>query len=194
MPYRRTVAPAIEPVSVDEAKFQARVDGSVEDGLIQAYIETARDYCEKVQNRAYIEQTWEMVLDSAPGRIITLPQPPLMSVSSIIFTDAEGVQTTVDAGDYLVDVVSQPGRVLLKDGKDWPDIVYPVTGGVKITFKAGYGATAADVPRAVKQAILLLVADWYKNRENTMQSDRQLLLTVPVSVDRLLQLDRCIPV
>ena len=37
--------------------------------------------------------------------------------------------------------------------------------GIEIQFTAGFGAAATDVPAPLRQAILLLVAHWYENRE-----------------------------
>lgn len=195
MPYRRIAGPAVEPVTLEEMKFQARIDGNDEDALVTHYIEAAREYCEKVQGKAYIEQTFEYIMSAEPERIIKMPVSPLRSVESIVFTDEDGTETTVSSADYVVDTYSWPGRILLKDDKEWPDIEYPVFGGVKITFKAGYGTSPEDCPKPVRQAILLLAADWYKNRENTAESNRSTtLLEIPMSVNRLLQLDREIPV
>lgn len=190
MPYRRTISPSVEPVSVNEAKAHLRIDGDDENAYVQALIVAAREYAEPLQGRAYITQTWEMVLDKKPGREIFLPRPPLQSVSSIVFTDKDGVATTVSAADYIVDSVSQPGRVVLKDDKDWPAVELPAIGGVKITFVAGYGANGALVPETIKQAILLMIGHWYSNREEVVLGGYNTPAKIPFAAHSLLQMER----
>lgn len=52
------------------------------------------------------------------------------------------------------------------------------------TFEAGYGTTD-DAPAAIKAGILLIVADLYENRENTIVSDVR-VTQIPIAADRLL--------
>jgi uncharacterized phiE125 gp8 family phage protein len=76
--------PALEPVTLDEAKAQCRVDGSDEDTLITALILAAREYCQDFQNRAYITQVYDLWLDGWPNKgFISIPKPPLQLVSSV---------------------------------------------------------------------------------------------------------------
>jgi len=63
MGLKQTVAPALEPVSLTEAKLHLRIDTTAEDVLISSLIKAARQYCENYQRRAYITQTWELWLD-----------------------------------------------------------------------------------------------------------------------------------
>jgi uncharacterized phiE125 gp8 family phage protein len=39
-----------------------------------------------------------------------------------------------------------------------------VTAGIELDVELGYGATASDVPDALRHAIRMLVAHWYENR------------------------------
>lgn len=164
MTLRLITPPATEPVSSAEAKLHLKVDGSTDDTLIAALITAARILCESFQGRGYITQTWELTLDSFPASPFELPMAPLASVVSIKYKDADGTEYTVDSGDYVLDLSSEPGRVALADGKSWPSVsLYPV-GGVKIRYTVGVAA-AASVPANVKQAILLTIADWYQDRQ-----------------------------
>lgn len=138
--------------------------GSSQDDLIARQIASARRYCESVQNRAYVTQTLELVLDQWPASVSELPRPPLQTVAEITYTDSDGNSGTVDSGDYTVDADGYIGRVALKSGKSWPAVRLKEIGGVRIRFTAGYG-DPGDVPEDVKQAMLLLVGHWYNNRE-----------------------------
>jgi uncharacterized phiE125 gp8 family phage protein len=37
--------------------------------------------------------------------------------------------------------------------------------GIEIAFSAGYGDAGTDVPAPIRQALVLLVAHWFENRE-----------------------------
>lgn len=161
-------APATEPVSVAEAKTHCRVDTSADDTYIGGLITTAREHVEELLGRALITQTWDMVLDAFPSvSEIKLPRPPLVSVTSITYTNSSNVASTFAAANYYVDTYAEPGRVKLMDGKSWPADTLRTLSGVVIRYQAGYGAAAA-VPGWAKQAILLLVGDLYENREDTI--------------------------
>lgn len=177
-----------EPVSLTEAKAHLRVDISTDDTLIQSLIVAAREYCEGFQNRTYISTSKELWLDAFPSKdFIEIPLPPLASISSVKYYDTSNVEATMSSGDYFVDTKSEPGRVCLGYGKSWPSTTLRSYNGVCITFVAGYGATAASTPQKVKQAMLLLIGDYYSTREAGNASKGTI-----EAVERLLWLDRCL--
>ena len=59
--------PSIEPVTLEEAKLQLRVDSDFDDSLICDAIQAAREDCEGETHRAFITQTWQLILDHFPG-------------------------------------------------------------------------------------------------------------------------------
>lgn len=192
--------PVAEPITLDEAKAQCRVDIDDDDTLIAALIVAAREYAEGYQNRRYITQTWELVLDNWPyGSCIEMPLPPLQSVTSVKYKGSSGIELTWAASNYIVDTDSYVGRLVLADDLSWlGDELFPV-GAIRIRFVAGYlpeGNSpdidyAANVPQRVKQAMLLLVGHWYENREAV--NDRS-VQEIPFAVKALLGLDRVVPV
>lgn len=157
--------PQQEPVSLDEAKAHLRVTTTDEDAYIASLTTVAREWCEGFQQRAYITQTHKLTLDRWPrGCAIYLPRPPLQSVTSIVYTDSEGAQYTIEAESYIVDTDAEPGRIVLAYGASWPSVTLRPAAGVEITYVAGYGDASA-VPQKAKQAILLLVGHFYEHRE-----------------------------
>lgn len=164
--WRVTVPPTIEPVTLSEAKAQCRIDGEVDDALLNGKIQAAREYCEGLDWRAYLTQTIELWLTAWPSAIV-LPRPPLQSVTSIKYYDVADVEATFAASNYFVDTVSAPGRVVLKDGKTWPSTVLRTYNAICVTYVAGWTA-AARVPQTIKDAMLLLIGHWYENREATI--------------------------
>jgi uncharacterized phiE125 gp8 family phage protein len=161
-------APATEPVSLDEAREHLRMldDDVFDDVYIGALIKAARRDVEHFLQRALITQTWDLYLDELCGGQIILPYPPLQSVTSLSYkaTDygSTAVYTDWAATNYVVDTVSQPGRIALAYGIIWP-VIYREVQAVKVRFVAGYG-DAESVPEHIKQAILLKIGDLYEHR------------------------------
>lgn len=165
-------APAVEPLFLAEVKNHLRVeeDQLEDDALIVALMETARTYFEGrhgILNQALITQTWEWTLDCFP-RYATMPMrvplPPLQSVSSITYVDTAGDTSTWSASNYRVDTASQPGRITPAYGEIYPS-ARNVTNAITVRFVAGYGSSWNDVPKPLRQAMLMLVAHLYEHRE-----------------------------
>ena len=77
-------APSIEPVSVEELKLFARIDGEDEDSMLAAIIVAVRMATEEYLKRSLITQTVRAAIDFWPdsGKL-ELPKPPLQSVVQI---------------------------------------------------------------------------------------------------------------
>jgi len=182
-------APAAEPVSIDEFKSHGRIDIADEDTLIAAYIKAARRQVEKIARRALVTQTWDLYLDKFPKEsTLKIPRPPLQSVTSIKYYDPDDSESTFPASSYVVDAVTEPGRVVLKSGETWPSDTLRVVNGMIVRFVAGFGLVA-DVPDEYKQAIKLLVSHWYENRE-PMVATGAVPKALEFSIDALLWADR----
>lgn len=159
----RITAPAVEPLTIAEAKLHCRVDGSDEDALITALIVAAREQAEHETGRALVTQTWELVHDEFPEAFV-LRRAPIQSVTSIKYLDdATGAEQTLDPADYLLDKDSEPGYVVPAYGKAWP-ATWPVPNAVRVRYVCGYGLAAA-VPVAIKQWMLLAIGTMYAQRE-----------------------------
>lgn len=181
--------PASNPVSLSDAKEHLRVDHTDEDEYITRLIDTARRYCEKLVNKAFITQTWDVYFDDFPNTPFEVPLPPLQTVSSIIYTDKDGDNTTITAGTYVVDNKSYPARVNLSYGYSWPTDTLQTLNAVRVRFIAGYGDNPNDIPEDYRQAILILVAHLFENREQTTDIK---LTNIPFSIYDILGIDRII--
>jgi len=179
-------APAVEPVSLAEAKLQCRVDIGDDDALITGLIKAARESAETITRRALITQTWELVLDEFPeGDEIIVPLPPLVSITSIKYKDGDGVESTFAAANYIVNTDAEPGKVVLADGASWPSTSLYPTAAIRVRFVAGYGAAGSSAPASILAAIKLMVGHWYENRENSLPGGAEVQL-LPMGVDALL--------
>ncbi len=158
-------APAVEPVSVDEAKLHLRIIGSDENAYLEALIKAARQKVELDTGRALITQRWKAILDDFPGsRFIVLPKTPLSSVVSVKYYNSSGVLTTISSADYLVHTATTPGAIELRSGLSWP-VTREEAQAVEILFEAGYGAAGAAVEHQLRHAIKFLVSHWFSVRE-----------------------------
>jgi len=156
-------APSEEPITVEEAKASPslRVTTAAADTDIGTLITTARDTAETITRRAFITQTWELVLDGFPSGGIVLPMPPLQSVASIKYIDDNGDQQTLNALLYAVDIDSEPGLVVPAYGESWP-YTRDEVNAVRVRFVAGYGSKG-DVPEAIKTWIKMRVGTLFVN-------------------------------
>lgn len=184
MPYIVTTAPAVEPVTVAEAKLHLRVDQSVEDSLIGGLITAAREYCEKRSKRTLITTAYRLDGYSFPSSAcsIRLDKGPLIAVQSVKYYDSAGTLTTITSTNYRVDITPVFGEIVPIDGYLWPVSQSNRPDSIQIAFTAGYGAAATAVPAAAKQAMLLLIGNWYENRESVTPGS---MTVVPYAVDAL---------
>lgn len=158
-------APAVEPITLTEAKLHCKVDLTTDDDLITALIVAAREEIERRTWRALITQTLELILSDWPSAsAIEIPRAPLQSITSVKYKDRDGNETTWDSANYLAGTDSVPGVLALAWDASWPSgDLYPVEP-IRIRYVAGF-TNAAAVPQSLKQACLLLVAHWYEARE-----------------------------
>ena len=176
---RRVAQPLYEPISVDEALMHARIDNDVERGYVSGLIRAAREYVEEVSWRTLMGTEWEYALDAWPGeRVLNLPRSPLRSITQVDYVDADGNALVLAAGNYVVDTISEPGRLGLKRDGAWPSVTLQAYAGVRFQYVAGYSdvltsnstpeqlaAARAAVPAPFIHAIKLLVGHFYENRE-----------------------------
>lgn len=114
-----------------------------------------------------------------PGQII-LPKATVIGITDFAYT-INGVDFTLE--DYQFSP-GAPGRVASHLWRPWP-FNYGELDSVRITFDAGYGDTADDVPAALKHAIKLIVSHLYENREGVSFSS--IAYEFPYGVEALLK-------
>ena len=159
-------------LTLEEAKRHLRVDGSDDDGYIGSLIAAAQmsiDGPDGWLGRAVGLQTIEYRIDGLCDAFL-LPFPPAVAVVSVSYRDDAGGVHVVPAETYEL-----TGNVLgTAPGFSWPS-GSRYREGVKVRYRAGYfridgeGEDAAEVndaPAPIKQALLLLIGQWYSFREN----------------------------
>lgn len=137
---------------------------------------------------ALLTATWRMSLDRWPDEYAIIPLGPTQSIESITFQDTAYNVVTLDPSQYRYDLDQDPVLIVRTINVAWPELGI-VPGAVKITFKAGFGDTAADVPEDLQHAVLLLVSHWYNHRDavvgvDNRDSSAELPLGVQPIIDR----------
>ncbi|MEM6397488.1 MAG: head-tail connector protein [Bacteroidota bacterium] len=142
--------PAIEPISLAEAKNWLRVDNDADDSLIETMITSARMAAENYTNRKFITQTLKQ--DFQAGAVIVplnagpVQGDPILVIGS---TDLEvDVDYTFNESTYAFQLNQM------------------TTAKLSLTYVVGYGDSADDVPAPIKQAILLTMGKFYENRSD----------------------------
>lgn len=178
-----TTAPAVEPVTVDTAKAYLRVDGTTDDGLLADMIQSAREMVEAYLRRSLITQTIKLTLDWFPmtrsdqwfdgvqeiavselyrgADYIKLPLGDVQSITSLVTYNQGNTAATFNSSNYYLDAAGD--RLILNDGQVWPSDLRD-TQAIEVTYVAGYGDAASDVPASIKQGILQVVNALYNGR------------------------------
>lgn len=116
------------------------------------------------------------------ARRIALPFPPFVSVTSITYEDASGVdQVLTPTGWQASEEGVEPAF-----GAQWPS-GRVAANAVRVRYQAGYVDAQGQpaVPARFKQAVLLMVGSLYANRESDV-IDARAVVAVNPAVDALL--------
>jgi uncharacterized phiE125 gp8 family phage protein len=151
-------------ITTADFKLFARIDTSSDDTLIDQLILGATDFVEKWTQRSLLGQTWVYTERRWPRRIVELPRPPLVSVTSVGYVDTAGDdQTLVADTDYVVTIDREPGIIEPAYGKTWPSLRGETAQAITVTYVAGFHADDPDeVPNAIRIAVKMLAAQWYR--------------------------------
>jgi uncharacterized phiE125 gp8 family phage protein len=183
MPSILLSGPAVEPVTLGEAKQFLRVEHDDDDDTITALIAGSRIHVEAQTRRALITQSWRLTRDVWPatGCVALLPAP-VKTLDAVRVYRSDGTTLALDVAGFALDRSDAPARLTFVHG------VPPAPGrpaaGIEIDITCGYGDAAANVPEPLRQAIRLLVAHWYENRSLVAAGDE--VAVVPQSVAGLI--------
>jgi uncharacterized phiE125 gp8 family phage protein len=151
-------------VTTAEMKLHLRVEHAVDDALIDALLVAAVNHCERLAQRALLTQGFTYVVRNGAGwqcGRLQLPMPPLAAVVQVrVRTTESGAAAVVAPAKYHVDTASEPG-VLTQLAAFDAGVVH------EIDYLAGAGVVAG-VPAELVQAVKLLAAHWYENREGSV--------------------------
>lgn len=181
----RTIAPAADLLTLAEAKNQCNVDHDDDDMLLNAYIAAAMGLFDGYGGigRAFINQTWAVAMGCWPSCRIDLPLAPVSAIGSITYYDTANALQTLAGGNYMLLEDALAPHLRWTAAAVLPAL-YDRDDAITVTFTAGYGAAATDVPARVIHAMKLLIAHWYANREAVNVGN--ITSELPFAVDALI--------
>jgi uncharacterized phiE125 gp8 family phage protein len=190
----RQTAPAVEPVTLSEAKAHLRVDTSDDDTYIGTLITAAREWVEQYLDRTLIHTQWVLRFDKFPPsgiEPVELPRPPMVTSGTatavaVTFTSEAGTTSTYSTAEYRVDRNATPGAILPIYGSTWTPHRQD-DNAISVTWWAGYGASGSSVPAAIRHAMLMLIGTWYERRASADNAGGS---EVPFGVKSLLDSQR----
>ena len=157
--------PGEPPVTLAQVKAHLRVTWSDEDTTIQGYLDAAIatiDGPSGCLGRAVVAQSWQHVCGGPRyGQVWLTAQPN--ALTSIKYLDGDEVEQTAMLADFRVLSDGYRFAVIPVTGKAWPTLANR-SDALTVIYATGY-TNAEATPAPIKQAILLLVGHWYKERE-----------------------------
>lgn len=174
------IIPPSAIVSWDDAKAHLRLDGDDERTYVEALVAAAAGWIDGPGGwlgRAIGEQELETRFSKFCDRMELMA--PVIKINAVEYIDENGASQSV-AGDScrVVGRSSRP-QLAVAFGESWPSARCD-DDAVRVRYSAGY----PDVPSPIKQAILLLVGQWYEAREAVNIGN--IVNELPFAVDALL--------
>lgn len=182
--HRVSVPNAELPVTLELSRAHLRnEDLRYDDEYVKSVIRAAAGLVETQYGMALLNQTVVQYHRSFPCSTDTpllLRIAPLVSVSSIEYMDGEGNTQTWSSAEYAAGHFNNTAFIIPKPNYAWPSVRVGQPNAVTITYTAGFGAKASQVPDAIRSALLLIIGALYENREDAPS-------TLPLASENLLR-------
>lgn len=153
------VEPPAPVVTWEDADKHLRLGGDMDakaevEGMIAAATEFI-DAPDGYLGRAIGAQVLEARFDMFDGSGLFLPCPPIIDVLSVSYLDTRGDLQTLGAETWELF-----GRQLLPAHRHYWPATLDRPEAVRVRYRAGY----EELPAPIRSAILIMVADLYRNR------------------------------
>ncbi len=154
-----TIPPINEPVHLDQLKSYLKIDANAEDELLRAFLTTARVHLEHLTGCHLITQTWRIMLEGPLKPDFALPVQPVTQITSAVILNREG--DAIDLPGEALHILSQSGPARLR--QKGLRALHPFER-LQIDVVTGFGTEPDDVPAPLRQAIKMIVAQWFEMR------------------------------
>ena len=161
--------PAVEPVSLTEARGYLRIDCGEDDAGLVSFLKAARELCEAFTGLVLIATRYVETrpFDAAQasgvpwstGRTLRLGKMPLRQIMSATLVSRDGTRRELGPHDFDI-AEDARGQALLR-----MTFLPPAGASLEVDYRAGMGADWNDVPEALRQGILRLTAHLYAHRD-----------------------------
>ena len=133
-------------------------------GLLESQLRAALAVIEGRTAKALLARGFRLGLTCWRGTgAQALPVAPVAAVEEVALVDAAGVRVVLEPARFRLERDVHRPRLVAVSGV-LPAI--PAGGRVEVAFTAGFGAAWADVPADLRQAVLLLAAQFYETRHD----------------------------
>ncbi len=151
-----------EPVTVEELRTHLRELTKEHDNHLGELITAARQWAEETALwRLLLNQTVVEKFDRFAGEM-ELRWPTVSSVTSVAYTDTDGDSQTIAATVYELATNHGTNYIRLKYDQVWPTDARVHESVITVTYVAGYGSSASDVPTSIRRAILLYAGGLFR--------------------------------
>lgn len=144
----------VEPITLERAKLHLRVVNPDEDDYILALIIAARHMAEGRLNRTLVQRQLTATFTSMHERMMLL-KPPVVSVDSVQYVDADGAVQEFSDFELIGGEVSVVHGVTPPASRYRPD-------AIRVTYTAGY--PLGEIPQPIIQWMLLSIGTMYDHR------------------------------
>ena len=171
-PYLLEDGPDATPIDLDDLKEYLRVDpaDTVEDAYLESLIRAATIWGEKYCRRDFITKTYTTYRDDFSGSCFQLQKSPFIELNSFEYLK-DGVLTPVNPATYYMKITNDFSSIYRKINTNWPLDADIQLQTIKISFDAGYGDAAEDVPDDLRMALMQHCAALYENRGDCDSGD-----------------------
>ncbi len=150
-------------IELPEVKDHLKEATTSDDAYIQELIYAAQEKIKGDYDIYLNEETYDFLLDEFPKEIYIWGWP-IASITSVKYTDGNGVTQTVDSSNYATDLFSRPARIASMNSYTWPTPRDSINA-VQVRFVTGFTSPKV-IPQDIKEAMYLIIADWFDNRED----------------------------
>lgn len=149
---------------IDAACRQLSITSDEDDDLIASLVSAAVEFVENETGLLLSPRTITEVLGS--GRDWRLRSWPITSIDQVTYRDWSAVERTLLSADFRLDTSRRPAELSIVA----PAPYRTVLGALTVTLTAGY-PSFEEAPATVQQAVMVMVAELYTNREASVISD-----------------------
>lgn len=174
---------ATSPLDLADVRWQlkADLDDEIQDAALQRMVDAAQDHVERATGLVLTQREVTQAFSGAVPLILSAWPIATDAAVTVKYLDVAGTEQPFP-GCRLV-AWTRPARVVMPTGAAPRLLRAP--DAIRVTVMAGY-ASAEDVPGSVKQAMLMLIAHFDRNREAVVTTGASMASEVPMGVKAML--------
>ena len=140
-------------------------EDTVQDAVLESFLRAALSAVEARTGKVLLSRdfAWTFPRWTTPEGV-ELPLAPVTAVTDLTLVAVDGGETPVAPASYYLE---QDTHFPMLRGVSAGLPHAPADGHIRLRFTAGYGADWGALPHDLAQAVLLLAAHFYENREAT---------------------------